>query len=41
MSILVLNETVTFLQVLGGAVTVVGVVIAQMAQASRKSNEPP
>ena len=41
MSIVILNETVTFLQVLGGAVTVVGVVIAQMAQASRKSNEPP
>ena len=41
MSIVILNETVTFLQVHGGAVTVVGVVIAQMAQASRKSNEPP
>ena len=40
MSIFILNETVTFLQVLGGAVTVVGVVIAQMAQARRKSNDP-
>jgi len=39
MSIYILHETVTFLQVLGGAVTVVGVVIAQMAQARRRSNE--
>ncbi|MFX1605561.1 MAG: DMT family transporter [Promethearchaeota archaeon] len=39
MSIFVLHETVTSLQVLGGVVTVVGVVIAQMAQSRRKSNE--
>ncbi|NIV43652.1 EamA family transporter, partial [Candidatus Bathyarchaeota archaeon] len=38
MSIFVLHETITFLQVLGGAVTVIGVVIAQMAQARRKSS---
>ncbi|MGD9395306.1 MAG: DMT family transporter [Candidatus Thorarchaeota archaeon] len=41
MSIFVLHETVTFLQVLGGSVTVIGVVIAQMAQARRKSNNNP
>jgi drug/metabolite transporter (DMT)-like permease len=41
MSIFVLHETVTFLQVLGGAVTVIGVVIAQMAQVRRKSNNNP
>jgi drug/metabolite transporter (DMT)-like permease len=39
MSIYVLNETVTYLQIFGGAVTVIGVIIAQMAQARRKSNE--
>jgi len=39
MSILVLNESVTYLQIFGGAVTVIGVIIAQMAQARRKSNE--
>ncbi|MHA2396577.1 MAG: DMT family transporter [Candidatus Thorarchaeota archaeon] len=38
MSIFVLQETVTLLQILGGAVTVIGVVIAQMAQKRRKSN---
>ncbi len=39
MSIFVLNETVTFLQIFGGVITVIGVVIAQLAQARRKSNE--
>lgn len=39
LSISVLHETVTLLQILGGAVTVVGVVIAQMAQRRRNSNE--
>ncbi|MHA1943502.1 MAG: DMT family transporter [Candidatus Thorarchaeota archaeon] len=39
MSIFVLNETVTYLQIFGGAVTVIGVIIAQLAQARRKSNE--
>ena len=39
MSIFVLNETVTYLQIFGGAITVIGVVIAQLAQARRKSNE--
>lgn len=39
MSILVLSETVTYFQIFGGAITVIGVIIAQMAQARRKSNE--
>jgi drug/metabolite transporter (DMT)-like permease len=39
MSILVLHETVTYLQIFGGAITVLGVVFAQMAQARRKTNE--
>ncbi|MFW9787167.1 MAG: DMT family transporter [Candidatus Thorarchaeota archaeon] len=39
LSIFVLNETVTYLQILGGALTVIGVVFAQMAQARRKTNE--
>lgn len=39
LAIFVLHETVTYLQVLGGAITVLGVIIAQMAQARRKSNE--
>lgn len=39
MSVFVLDETVTYLQILGGAVTVVGVVIAQLAQARRKVNK--
>ena len=39
MSIFVLNETVTYLQIFGGALTVIGVIIAQLAQARRKSNE--
>jgi len=39
MSIFVLHESVTYLQIIGGTVTVIGVVIAQMAQARRKSNE--
>jgi drug/metabolite transporter (DMT)-like permease len=39
MSIFVLNETVTYLQIFGGAITVLGVIIAQMAQKRRKSNE--
>jgi drug/metabolite transporter (DMT)-like permease len=39
MSIFILQETVTLLQILGGTVTVIGVVIAQMAQTRRKSNK--
>ncbi|MBY8998447.1 MAG: DMT family transporter [Candidatus Thorarchaeota archaeon] len=38
LSIFVLHETVTYLQIFGGAITVLGVVIAQMARARRKSN---
>jgi drug/metabolite transporter (DMT)-like permease len=37
LSIFVLHETVTYLQIFGGAITVLGVVIAQMAQTRRKS----
>jgi drug/metabolite transporter (DMT)-like permease len=39
MSIFVLSETITILQVFGGALTVIGVVIAQMTQARRNSNK--
>jgi len=39
MSIFVLHESVTYLQIFGGVITVIGVVIAQMAQKRRKSNE--
>jgi drug/metabolite transporter (DMT)-like permease len=39
MSVFVLSETVTTLQIFGGAVTVIGVIIAQMAQARRNSNK--
>lgn len=39
MSVFVLSETVTYFQILGGTVTVIGVVIAQLAQARRKNNE--
>jgi drug/metabolite transporter (DMT)-like permease len=38
MSIFVLHETVTYLQVLGGGITVIGVIIAQMAQKHRNLN---
>jgi len=39
MSIFILNETVTYPQIFGGTITVIGVVIAQLAQKRRKSNE--
>jgi drug/metabolite transporter (DMT)-like permease len=39
MSVFVLDETVTYLQILGGAVTIVGVVIAQLTQARHKVNK--
>lgn len=39
MSVIVLNETVTVLQIIGGFLTMVGVVIAQMMSAAKKSNE--
>ena len=39
MSIIVLHETITYLQIFGGAITVIGVIIAQMAHTRRKSNE--
>jgi len=41
MPILILVETVTFLPVHGGTVTVVGVATAEVARAGRKSNQPP
>jgi drug/metabolite transporter (DMT)-like permease len=39
MSILVLNEIVTLLQILGGLLTIIGVVIAQITQTHKKSNK--
>ncbi|MHA3964029.1 MAG: DMT family transporter [Candidatus Thorarchaeota archaeon SMTZ1-45] len=39
MSIFVLHEVVTYLQVLGGTITVIGVIIAQMAQVRRRQNK--
>ncbi len=39
LSILVLHEVVTYLQVIGGAITVIGVIIAQMAQVRRRHNK--
>jgi drug/metabolite transporter (DMT)-like permease len=40
LSIIVLSETVTYLHIIGGVVTVIGVIIAQMTQAARrKSNK--
>lgn len=39
LSIFVLHETVTYLQIFGGIITVIGVIIAQMTHARRKSNK--
>ena len=39
MSIFVLRESVTYLQLSGGVITVIGVIIAQLAQARRKVNK--
>ena len=39
MSIFVLRESVTYLQISGGVITVIGVIIAQLAQARRKVNK--
>jgi drug/metabolite transporter (DMT)-like permease len=39
LSIFVLHETVTYLQIFGGIITVIGVIIAQMTYARRKSNK--
>ncbi|MFW9957489.1 MAG: DMT family transporter [Candidatus Odinarchaeota archaeon] len=39
MSILVLNEIVTLLQILGGLLTIIGVVIAQITQTRHKSDK--
>jgi drug/metabolite transporter (DMT)-like permease len=39
MSIFVLGETVTYLQIFGGIVTIIGVVLAQMTQTRRNSNK--
>jgi drug/metabolite transporter (DMT)-like permease len=41
MSILVLNEIVTFLQILGGFLTIIGVVVAQITQIHHKSGKAP
>jgi drug/metabolite transporter (DMT)-like permease len=37
MSVLVLNETVVALQILGGIITIVGVIVAQVSQVRRKT----
>jgi drug/metabolite transporter (DMT)-like permease len=37
MSVLVLNEVVVVLQIIGGAITIVGVVVAQLSQVRRKT----
>jgi drug/metabolite transporter (DMT)-like permease len=39
MSVMVLQETVTILQIAGGFLTIIGVVIAQMMSAPKKTNE--
>ena len=39
MSVIVLQETVTPFQIIGGFLTMVGVVIAQMMSAAKKSDE--
>jgi len=39
MSILVLNETVTLLQILGGVLTIIGVIVAQITQIHHKQDE--
>ena len=39
MSILVLNETVTLLQILGGVLTIIGVIIAQITQIRHEQDE--
>lgn len=39
MSIFVLNETVTLLQILGGVLTIIGVVVAQITQIRHKQDE--
>ncbi len=39
LSIVVLHEVVTYFQVLGGAITVIGVIIAQMKQIRRRHNK--
>ncbi|MBN2228130.1 MAG: DMT family transporter [Candidatus Thorarchaeota archaeon] len=39
MSVFILGETVTILQIFGGFLTVVGVILAQLAQVKRKPNE--
>jgi len=39
MSIIVLSETVTLLQLLGGVLTIIGVIIAQITQIRRKQEE--
>jgi len=41
MSILVLNEIVTLLQILGGLLTIIGVVVAQITQVRRKPDKTP
>jgi len=39
MSVLILHETITLLQIIGGFLTIVGVILAQMTQIRKKSNE--
>ena len=38
LSVTVLGETITILQIVGGILTVIGVIIAQMTQIRKKSN---
>ncbi|MHA1862251.1 MAG: DMT family transporter [Candidatus Thorarchaeota archaeon] len=39
MSVLILHETITLLQIIGGFLTIVGVILAQMTLIRKKSNE--
>ncbi len=39
MSVLILHETITILQITGGFLTIVGVILAQMSQVRKKSSE--
>lgn len=39
MSVLILHETITLLQITGGFLTIVGVILAQMTQVRKKSSE--
>ncbi len=41
MSVLILHETITLLQITGGFLTIIGVILAQMTQIRKKSSEDP